>query len=148
MPWKYDSFGVFNHLFCYIIVNLSNRMGEERRWQNKSCVTSMTIILFEVTSLAFKQIFFVKDQKTLTLSEDQDLIFTTQQQPCHVCHTQAFFHPFLPAFLLRKLTMYHYNFATFQTVAMTTSFKEYRHLNPWGLFSHCFVKLNSSLELL
>ena len=77
MPWKYDSFGVFNHLFCYIIVNLSNRMGEERRWQNKSCVTSMTIILFEVTSLAFKQIFFVKDQKTLMLSEDQDLIFTT-----------------------------------------------------------------------
>ena len=64
----------------------------------------MTIILFEVTSLAFKQIFFVKDQKTLMLSEDQDLIFTTQQQPCHVCHTQAFFHPFLPAFLLRKLT--------------------------------------------
>ena len=37
----------------------------------------MTIILFEVTSLAFKQIFFVKDQKTLMLSEDQDLIFTT-----------------------------------------------------------------------
>ena len=36
----------------------------------------MTIILFEVTSLAFKQIFFVKDQKTM-LSEDQDLIFTT-----------------------------------------------------------------------
>ena len=27
------------------------------------------------------------------------------------------------------------------------TFKEYRHLNPWGLFSHCFVKLNSSLEL-
>ena len=75
MPWKYDSFGVFNHLFCYIIVNLSNRMGEEE--DGKSCVTSMTIILFEVTSLAFKQIFFVKDQKTLMLSEDQDLIFTT-----------------------------------------------------------------------
>ena len=33
MPWKYNSFGVFNHLFCYIIVNLSKRVGEERRWQ-------------------------------------------------------------------------------------------------------------------
>ena len=51
-------------------MNLRNRTGEGR----KTCVTSVTIILFEITSrhtsLSFKQILSVKDQKTLMLSED------------------------------------------------------------------------------
>ena len=41
---------------------------------------------------------FVKDQKTLMLS-----VHTKQNTPviaCHVCHTQTFCHPLLPAVLL------------------------------------------------
>ena len=46
--------------------------GLKREEHGKPCVTSVTIILFEITfrqtSLSFKQIFLVKDRKTLMLS--------------------------------------------------------------------------------
>ena len=64
----------------------------------------MTTILFEIT---FAKLPFplnrslCKDQKTLMLSEDHDI--TCKLWPCHVCHTQAFCSPLLPAVLLRKL---------------------------------------------
>ena len=53
----------------------ATRRGKKE--DGKPCVTSVTIILFEITlrqtSLSFETDVFCKDQKTLMLSEDHDI---------------------------------------------------------------------------
>ena len=59
-------------LCCYYVSEYAT--GKERKEDGKPCVTSVTIILFEITLRHFPlNRCFCKDQKTLMLSEDHDI---------------------------------------------------------------------------
>ena len=80
--------------------------GRERKEDGKPSVTNVKIIVWKnlpSNFLTFLADLFVKEQKTLIISEDYDK--TRKWQPCHFCHTQAFCSLLLPVVLFRKLTV-------------------------------------------